>query len=300
MVAVIVIHQVRADRPFALLKVDCHSNMSGSGNIIKSVILARGLGTRMRSDDAGASLDDAQSAVADTGLKAMVPVGRPFLDYVLSTLVTVGFQQACLVIGPEHELVRDYYTSVQRPTRIQVSFAIQPKPLGTADAVLAAEKFTAADEFLVINSDNYYPSEALLDIQKLGQPGTVLFEATALLRRSNIPQDRIRAFADCLVDHDGFLSDIIEKPGITGAANFEDTKLISMNCWRFGPEIFQTCRETPLSPRGEYELPMAVKLGIQRGMKFRAAISHAGVLDLSRRSDIAAVAARLQHVEVEL
>jgi hypothetical protein len=43
----------------------------------KAVILARGLGTRMRRSDASARLDAAQSQVADEGLKAMIPIGRP-------------------------------------------------------------------------------------------------------------------------------------------------------------------------------------------------------------------------------
>jgi dTDP-glucose pyrophosphorylase len=56
----------------------------------------------------------------------------------------------------------------------------------------------------------------------------------------------------------------------------------------------------PLSPRNEYELPLAVKLAIQRGMKLRTVISQSGVLDLSRRSDIAAVTERLKDVPVAL
>ena len=274
--------------------------MGISGSITKCVILARGLGTRMRSDEAGTALDAAQSTIAAAGLKAMVPVGRPFLDYVLGALADAGFEQVCLVIGPEHGMVRDYYARVCRPTRIQISFALQPEALGTANAVLAAEEFSSSDEFLVINSDNYYPVEALRETQQLGNTGTVLFEAAALLRHSNISQERIRAFAYCLVDEEGFLADIIEKPEVAMAEKLDGTKLVSMNCWRFGPVIFPACRDVPLSRRGEYELPTAVKLAIQRGMKFKAAVSRAGVLDLSRRSDIAAVAERLKNVQVAL
>jgi len=43
-----------------------------------------------------------------------------------------------------------------------------------------------------------------------------------------------------------------------------------------------------------------VKLAIQKGAKFKVAICRAGVLDLSRRSDIAEVRGRLLHVEVRL
>jgi glucose-1-phosphate thymidylyltransferase len=274
--------------------------MTAKTTISKCVILARGLGTRMRRDDASASLDPAQSATAGAGLKAMMPIGRPFLDYVLSALADSGFKQACLVIGPEHEAVRKYYTKAAKPQRIEVSFAIQREPLGTANAVLAAAEFAGDHEFLVINSDNYYPAEALGAIQNLGQPGTALFTAKALVRESNIPAERIRAFADCVVDQDGFLADIVEKPDSATAANLDREKLVSMNCWRFAPDIFAACRDVPLSPRSEYELPSAVKLAIQRGAKFKVAVSRTGVLDLSRRSDIAAVAARLKDVKVHL
>ena len=113
--------------------------MSDSGTITKCVILARGLGTRMREGDATARLDEAQSASADGGVKAMVPVGRPFLDYILSALADAGFKQACLVIGPEHGVIREHYAGTNRPSRMGVSFAEQLTPRGTADAVLAAE-----------------------------------------------------------------------------------------------------------------------------------------------------------------
>jgi glucose-1-phosphate thymidylyltransferase len=152
----------------------------------------------------------------------------------------------------------------------------------------------------VINSDNYYPAEALSSAQDLGQPGTVLFPAEALIRESNIPQERIRAFAYCVVDRDGFLADIIEKPDPATAAKLDAAKVVSMNCWRFGPEILEACREVPRSSRNEYELPQAVRLAIQKGARFKTAICRAGVLDLSRRSDIAEVATRLHDVEVRL
>ncbi len=274
--------------------------MSDSGTITKCVILARGLGTRMREGDEAVHLDEAQSASADAGLKAMVPVERPFLDYVLSALADAGFEQACLVIGPEHDVIREHYSGANRPSRIALRFAEQGAPRGTADAVLAAEEFAGPDEFAVINSDNYCPTEVLQVLRELGQPGAVLFEAASLVRHSNIPPDRIQAFAYCVVNDDGFLTDIVEKPSDTSVLNFDAEKLVSMNCWRFSPAIFQRCRDVPVSQRGEFELPLAVKLAIAHDLKFKVAVSRAGVLDLSRRSDIAAVTERLKGVRVEL
>lgn len=274
--------------------------MSAPGTVRKCVILARGLGTRMRSGDSEAQLDSAQSAAASAGLKAMIPVGRPFLDYVLSALADAGFRQVCLVVGPEHSVVREYYSLANRPTRLEMTFSEQSEARGTADALLAGEAFAGFDEFAVLNGDNFYPIEALQELQDLGQPGAVLFKASTLVSQSNIPDERLRAFAYCLVDQNGFLADIVEKPEAATALNFDGEKLVSMNCWRFGPDIFRFCREVPLSQRGENELPGAAKLAIEHGTKLKVAISRSGVLDLSRRSDIAAVAERLRNVKVEV
>src|ERR1051325_368514 len=129
-----------------------------SGELHKAVILARGLGTRMRRDDAISPLAKDQASAADAGVKAMIPFGRPFLDYVLSGLADAGYRQICLVIGPEHDAIRDYYFD-QALSRIKLTYAIQHEARGTADAVLAAETFAAGREFVVMNSDNYYPVE---------------------------------------------------------------------------------------------------------------------------------------------
>ena len=126
----------------------------------KAVILARGLGTRMRRQEGDVELSQEQKAAADSGQKAMIRFGRPFLDYVLADLAEAGYRKVCLVIGPEHKEIRDYYGAL-KTSRLTIDFAIQQEPRGTADAVAAAEKFGGEDHFLAINSDNLYPHEAL-------------------------------------------------------------------------------------------------------------------------------------------
>ena len=182
----------------------------------------------MRREDAGAVLSSEQSEAAEAGIKAMIPVGRPFLDYLLSSLADAGFDHACLVIGPEHAAVRDYYARIQA-ARIQVSFAVQAEALGTANALLPAEEFTGDDQFLMINGDNYYPADALLAIRQLKQPGAVLFPADTLALNGNIPAERIKDFAAAIVNEQGFLVHIEEKP----QPESDGRRLVSMNCWRF-------------------------------------------------------------------
>src|SRR5690625_6225328 len=82
----------------------------------------------MRRADDTAQLDEDQAAVAASGVKALIDVGRPFLDYVISVLADVGVDEVCLVIGPEHEVLREYAARVSGG-RVTVTTAVQAEPL---------------------------------------------------------------------------------------------------------------------------------------------------------------------------
>jgi glucose-1-phosphate thymidylyltransferase len=269
--------------------------------VTKAVVLARGLGTRMRARDDGAAVGAEQDAVADTGVKAMIPIGRPCLDYVLSALADAGYREVCLVIGPEHSAIREHYTHGVALERLRVCFAVQEQPLGTADAVLAAEPFTAGEPFLVLNSDNYYPAAAFAALRELHEPALPAFGREALLRDSHIPPERIARYALLDIGADGYLRRIVEKPDDATFRALESAAYVSMNCWLLTSHLFRACREVGPSPRGELELPLAVQYAIDTlGLRFRALPFHAPVLDLSSRADIAGVAARLAGVDVRL
>jgi glucose-1-phosphate thymidylyltransferase len=268
---------------------------------MKAVVLARGLGTRMKAADGAAGLRADQESAADTGVKALVPLDdRPLLDYILSALADAGCSEICLVIGPEHDAIRERYQRLVPPRRFRVAFAIQEKPRGTGNAVLAAEAFAAGDEFLMTNSDNYYPVGVLRALVELGRPGTVLFAPEGLAARSNIEPDRIRGFALGRIGADGCLDRLVEKPDLAVMAEIGTERHVSMNCWRFPPTVFDACRRITPSARGELELTDAIAILIAAGLRLKVLTSDLGVLDLSKRGDIPAVRERLRGVAVEL
>ena len=97
----------------------------------RAVILARGLGTRMREATDG-TLDPAQAQAAETGAKAMMPIAvpraggsgaasRPFLDYSLSALADAGYTDVCLVVAPDHEAIARHYSGPGTPRRLRTS-----------------------------------------------------------------------------------------------------------------------------------------------------------------------------------
>lgn len=263
----------------------------------RAVVLARGLGKRMRQPDDGAVLSAEQRRAADSGLKALVPMaGRPFLDYVLSSLADAGIVEVGLVVAPDHEPLERYYRVERPPERLRVDFVVQERARGTADAVAAAEGWSAGDPFLVMNADNLYPSAVLRRLCALDEPGLPLFTRSNLVRTSNIPDERVRAFALLTVDAGGYLSGIVEKPGEEQFIAAGPSAAVSMNCWRFDQRIFRFCREVPLSARGEFELPEAVALALAADVRFRTVPARGPVLDLSTRGDASEVERRLAGV----
>lgn len=265
----------------------------------KAVILARGLGSRMRKESEGAELTAEQAKAADSGVKAMISIGRPFLDYVISALADGGVTDVCLVIGPEHDMIRDYYDNIDK-SRVNITYAIQEEPLGTADAVLAAEEFAGEDSILVLNSDNYYPVSGYRALVDLPGNGLIGFDRAALFEKSNIESDRVAAFALAVSDEDGNMVDIVEKPDAETIAALGPDAAVSMNLWKFTPAIFDAAKRIEKSPRGEYEIQDAVRKVIAEGGTFAIVPLAEGVLDMSNRDDIASVQEALEGVEVSL
>lgn len=250
-----------------------------------------------------AALTARQQEAAAAGSKGMMPIGpggRPFLDYVLSSLADADCRDVCLVVAPDHDAIRAYYEGPGRPQRLRLSYSVQPVADGTARAALAGEAFVGTEPFLVLNSDNLYPVEVLRSLAALPGPGLPAFERDALIHDSGFPAERINGFAlldvgpsAAAAEPYGVLRGIIEKPAAADLAAAGGRALLSMNVWRFDRRIFDACRAVPRSARGEYELPEAVGLAIARGVTFAVVAARGGVLDLSRRSDIALVTGRL-------
>lgn len=267
----------------------------------RAVVLAAGRGTRMQEPDPSVRLTPEQAALADAGLKMLIPIhGRPYLAYVLHELAEAGITDVTFVVGPgDDDPVRAAIEAMPLE-RIRPSFAVQTEPRGSAHAVLAAEPVLAPGDaagpsFLVLNGDNIYSAAALRAVASLDGPGLAGYDADALVAHSNIPSDRVADFA-LIEGVDGYMTGIVEKPDPATALAMDDAP-VSMTLWRFDSAIFGACRDIAPSERGELELVDAVSLAMERGARFRVVPVREGVLDISRRADIPAVERRLAGVE---
>ncbi len=268
------------------------------------VILAAGAASRM--ERSLASADDGVAMRAAGRQKGMIGVGsdaRPLLDYQLALAHRAGIRDIVLVVGAHADAIRIRYggTSSEAARHgLYVHFAEQSipagrrTPLGTADAVLCAMDAHPAllsASFLVCNSDNLYTADALAALITCDASGAcIAYDRAALL----FDEDRVAQFAVLVVDADGWVREIIEKPGTLAGMPHDRSGLVrvSMNLWKLpAPLARPALEECPLHPvRNEKELPMALRRMLARDAQVLRAVPRAEhVPDLTSVTDLPAV-----------
>lgn len=110
--------------------------------IREAIILAGGLGTRLR------------SAVPDLP-KCMAPVaGRPFLYHVINNLRNQGIERIVFSLGYKHGIIENFLHD-HFPT-LEYDCAVESEPLGTGGAVQLAAKHCNSETVVVVNGDTLY------------------------------------------------------------------------------------------------------------------------------------------------
>jgi len=108
---------------------------------MKTIILAGGLGTRLR------------RAVPDRPKPMALVAGRPFLDYVILRLIQAGLCDITLSIGYRGNTIRDHFGSDWNGANI--SYAEENEPLGTGGAVAYAAGNAGAEPLMIVNGDTF-------------------------------------------------------------------------------------------------------------------------------------------------
>ncbi|MET0299078.1 MAG: nucleotidyltransferase family protein [Flavitalea sp.] len=108
--------------------------------ITQAIILAGGLGTRLR------------SAVPDLP-KCMAPVaGKPFIDHVINYFFDQGISSFVFALGYMNEVIIDHIKN-QYPD-LDARYSIETELLGTGGAIRLACGHTSEENVLVLNGDS--------------------------------------------------------------------------------------------------------------------------------------------------
>lgn len=110
--------------------------------IREAIILAGGLGTRLR------------SAVPELP-KCMAPVlAKPFIGYVIDYLYSQGVLRFIFSLGYKADLLKQYLNT--QYSNLDIVFSVEPEPLGTGGAVKLACPLVKAGNTFVLNGDTFF------------------------------------------------------------------------------------------------------------------------------------------------
>ena len=113
-----------------------------AGNIVKALLLAAGLGTRLR-------------PLTDHCPKCLMPInGKPLLSYWLEKLEESSqIDEIGINLHYLHHQVLEFLTSLSHETPLKTIY--EPRLLGTAGTIKANEKWLKNNAFMLIHADNF-------------------------------------------------------------------------------------------------------------------------------------------------
>ncbi len=193
---------------------------------MQCVILAAGEGSRMR-------------PLTSSRPKVMLPLaGKPILEHLIRNVKEAGITEIIIVVGYKEEAIRKYFGK-GADFGVSISYVVQRRQRGTADALRAAEPFVK-DTFLMLNGDMVV---AVSDLQKLCAAEVPVMAVTT----TSHPED----FGVVTISGEK-ISSLEEK------SPKPKSKIINAGAYLFDTEIFAILKQVSPSSRGEYELTDAL------------------------------------------
>ncbi len=210
---------------------------------MKAVVLAAGIGTRMR-------------PLTFTKPKFLLPVaGKPALDHVFTLIKNAGIDEVAIVVGYGKEQIIDRYGDGSK-LGLKLVYLHQKELLGTANAVSMAEDFVGGGRFLVMNGDTLVDQESLSAILKRHEMFGSIKDFGGIMATMEV--DDPERFGIVFLKGEK-ISEIVEKPKRV------KSRLANAGIYIFDPVIFHAIKKTKLSKRGEYELTTSIQILIDEG-----------------------------------
>ena len=205
---------------------------------MKAVVLAAGLGTRMR-------------PLTFTKPKFLLPVaGRPALDHTFMLLKNAGIDKVAVVVSYGKEQIIERYGDGSK-FGLKLEYLHQKELLGTANAVSMAEDFVGEDHFLVMNGDTLVDQESLNALLKRHKEVGPNKNFGGIM--ATIEVDEPEQFGIVFLKGEK-VSEVVEKPKRI------KSRLANAGVYIFDPAIFHAIKRTKLSKRGEYELTASIQI----------------------------------------
>jgi glucose-1-phosphate thymidylyltransferase len=208
---------------------------------MKGIILAGGSGTRLY-------------PVTQVVSKQLLPVyDKPMVYYPLSTLMLAGIRDILVVSTPQDTPRFEQLLGDGRRWGIRLSYAVQPKPQGIAQAFLVGREFIGADSVALVLGDNIFYGN----------------ELTELLQRASAAKSGATVFAYPVKDPERY--GVIEFDAQGKAVGIEEkpkqpkSRYAVVGLYFYDNRVVRIAEGLKPSPRGELEITDVNRAYLERG-----------------------------------
>ena len=208
---------------------------------MKGIILAGGSGTRLY-------------PVTQVVCKQLLPVyDKPMIYYPLSTLMLAGIKDILIISTPEDTPVFKRVLGDGRQYGLTLSYAVQDKPRGLADAFIVGAEFIGKERVCLILGDNIFYGNGLSELLR----NAVKYEdgATVFGYYVNDPE----RYGVVEFDDKGKAISIEEKP------DKPKSNYAVVGLYFYNNDVVDIAKNLKPSPRGEIEITDVNREYLRRG-----------------------------------